>query len=113
MTTSSPQRAVMVVLAYLWPLALIPLFAAKSDPDVQWHAKHGLTLAVAELALAVALWILIGVASLASLGLGCALGMLVVLAAVTILVVHLTAALRALAGGRLLVPWVSDYASRF
>ena len=113
MTISSRERAVMVVLAYLWPLALIPLYAAKRDPDIQWHAKHGLTLAVAEFALLVTLWIVIGVASLASAGLGCALGMFVVLAAVTILIVHLTAALRALGGGRLLVPWVSDYASRF
>ena len=46
---SSPNRGVMIVLAYLWPLALVPLLVEKQDAEVQWHAKHGLVLMVAEL----------------------------------------------------------------
>src|ERR1041385_1164976 len=47
----SPNRGVMIVLAYLWPLALVPLLLEKHDADVQWHAKHGIVLMIAELVL--------------------------------------------------------------
>jgi len=47
----SPNRGVMIVLAYMWPLALVPLLLEKNDPDVQWHAKHGIVLMIAELVL--------------------------------------------------------------
>ncbi len=40
---------VMLVLAYLWILALIPLLAEKEKPDVQWHAKNGILIMVAEI----------------------------------------------------------------
>ena len=49
MTTPSPNRGVMIVLAYLWPLALVPLLVEKDDAEVQWHAKHGIVLMVAEI----------------------------------------------------------------
>src|SRR5262249_27925078 len=39
-----PNRGMMIVLAYLWPLALVPLLLDKADPEAQWHAKHGLVL---------------------------------------------------------------------
>ena len=47
--TPSSNRNVMILLSYLWLLALIPLVVEKDDREVQWHAKHGLVLAVAEL----------------------------------------------------------------
>src|SRR3984885_5100855 len=47
----SPNRDVMIVLAYLWLLALVPLLVEKHDSEVQWHAKHGLVLVIAELIL--------------------------------------------------------------
>ena len=52
---ASPNRGVMIVLAYLWLLALIPLLVEKQDPEVQWHAKHGLVLMIAELVAALRL----------------------------------------------------------
>ena len=42
----SSNRNVMIVLSYLWLLALIPLVVEKEDQEVQWHAKHGLVLTV-------------------------------------------------------------------
>src|SRR3954449_5072929 len=48
---ASSNRGVMIVLAYLWPLALVPLLLEKNDAEVQWHAKHGLVLMIAELVL--------------------------------------------------------------
>lgn len=40
----------MIVLAYLWLLALTPLLVEKDDAELQWHAKHGLVLFGAEIA---------------------------------------------------------------
>ena len=76
----SPNRGVMIVLAYLWPLALVPLLLEKHDAEVQWHAKHGLVLMVAELLLIVIYFVFASVVSLASIGLGVALMMLLVVA---------------------------------
>jgi hypothetical protein len=103
----------MVVLAYLWPLALVPFFAEKDDLEVQWHARHGLVLLIAETVLFVVLWLAVGVASLLALGLGCAVSLLFLVAWTVILLIHLAAILRALAGGRLTLPWISDYTTRF
>ena len=44
----SSNRTVMIILSYLWMLALIPLLVEKDDREVQWHAKHGIVLLVAE-----------------------------------------------------------------
>ena len=38
----SSNRTVMLILSYLGILALVPLLVEKDDPEVQWHAKHGL-----------------------------------------------------------------------
>ena len=48
----------MIVLSYLGLLALIPLLVEKNDKEVQWHAKHGLVLLVAEIVLFIGLSIL-------------------------------------------------------
>jgi hypothetical protein len=49
-----PNRKSMIVLAYLRPLALVPLLLGKDDAEVQWHARNGIGLMVAELVLAAA-----------------------------------------------------------
>ena len=103
----------MIVLAYLWVLALVPLLVEKDDAEVQWHAKHGLVLTVAEVVLLVAYMMVTSIISLATLGLGCALSLLLVFAWIGILVLHIAAILKGLNGGRLIVPGVSEYASRF
>ncbi|MGB5515145.1 MAG: hypothetical protein WBP36_11520, partial [Thermoanaerobaculia bacterium] len=50
-SSESSNRGVMIVLSYLWILALIPLLVDKDDKEVQWHAKNGLVLTAAEFAL--------------------------------------------------------------
>ena len=67
MTSASPNRGVMIVLAYLWPLAIVPLVVEKQDAEVQWHARHGLVLMAAELVLLFAVSVLTGMASMAML----------------------------------------------
>ena len=113
MPDASPNRGIMIVLAYLWLLALVPLVFEKQDPDIQWHAKHGLVLMIAELLLLLAYITLTSLVSLAALGLGCALSLLLVFAWVGILALHVAAIIKAVNGHRLIVPGISEYANRF
>jgi len=113
MTTPSPNRSVMIVLAYLWPLAIVPLLVEKNDADVQWHAKHGIVLMVVELMALGAFGVLTSIISLATFGLGCVLSMLAVFIWIAILAVHVAAIVLGVGGKRLLIPGISEYASRF
>ncbi len=103
----------MIVLAYLWLLAIVPLLVEKQDVEVQWHARHGIVLMVAELAALFAYGTITSLVSLATLGLGCVLGLLLPFAWVGILAIHVTAIVKGVNGGRLIVPGISDYANRF
>ena len=103
----------MIVLAYLWLLALVPLLLEKQDSEVQWHAKHGIVLMIAELVLLFSYVLMTSIVSLASLGLGIVLSMLLIFAWVGILAVHVVAILKGINGGRFVIPGVSDYANRF
>jgi hypothetical protein len=102
----------MIVLAYLWPLALVPLLVEKSDPEVQWHAKHGLVLTIAELILLFGYIMMTSLVSLATLGLGCVLMLAFVFGWVGIIALHVVAILKGVNGGRLIIPGLSDYANR-
>ena len=109
----SPNRGVMIVLAYLWPLALVPLFLERRDPELQWHAKHGLVLMAAELLALVVYVVVTSVVSLATLGLGCVLSILLVFSWIGILGLHVVAILKGVSGSRLVIPGVSQYADRW
>jgi hypothetical protein len=109
----SPNRGVMIVLAYLWPLALVPLLLEKQDPEVQWHAKHGLVLTIAELLVFFAYIAVTSLVSLATLGLGCVLLIFVVFGLVGVCALHVVAIVKGLSGGRLIIPGLSAYADRF
>jgi uncharacterized membrane protein len=108
----SPNRGVMIVLAYLWLLALVPLLFERNDREVQWHAKHGIVLMVAEL-LALLVYVLItSIISLATLGIGCVLSLFLVFAWVGVLALHVVAIIKGINGDRLIIPVVSAYAGR-
>ncbi|HZT76789.1 MAG TPA: hypothetical protein VFA27_09035 [Vicinamibacterales bacterium] len=109
----SPNRGVMIVLAYLWPLALVPLLLEKDDPEVQWHAKHGIVLMLAELVLLFAYMMLTSLVSLATLPLGCILVVFIVFGWMAVLALHVAAILKGVNGSRLIIPYVSEYANRF
>jgi uncharacterized membrane protein len=113
MPVSSSNRGVMIVLAYLWPLAIVPLLLEKDDAEVQWHAKHGLVLLAAELLLLTGFAVLTSLVSLATFGLGCALSMVVIFIWVAILGVHIVAIIKAMGGTRLIIPGISEFANRF
>jgi uncharacterized membrane protein len=108
----SPNRGVMIVLAYLWLLALVPLLLEKQDAELQWHARHGIVLMIVELILLFTYVILTSLVSMATLGLGCVLSLFLVFGWVGILALHVVAILKGVNGGRLIVPGISDYANR-
>jgi uncharacterized membrane protein len=113
MSDVSPNRSVMIVLAYLWLLALIPLLLDDKDAEVRWHAKHGLVLTVAELALVFVYMTVTSVVSLAALALGVVLALFLVFAWIGILAVHVVAILKGVNGRRLVLPYVTQFADRF
>jgi uncharacterized membrane protein len=111
-TPGSDRRALMIALAYLWPLALVPLLAARRDGEIQWHARYGLLLMAAEVAILSVLSVMSGIALLTNFGLGIALGMVVWLIWVATIALQLVAMLRALNGERLRLPPLSTIADR-
>ena len=100
----------MIVLAYLWPFALVPLLLEKHDPDLQWHARHGLVLMLAELLLIVVYLAIASVVSLAALGFGTVLAILLVVTWIGVLALHVMAIVKGVSGTRLIVPGLSEYA---
>lgn len=103
--TASPNRGIMLVLSYLWLLALIPFVVEKNDPEVQWHAKHGLVLTVAEFLL----WIVVGIVTHLIPFAGCVLWLLWPL----LLIFRIFLIIKATNGQRVLIPGVSQYADQF
>jgi uncharacterized membrane protein len=103
--TVSPNRGIMLVLAYLGILAVIPLVVEKNDPEVQWHAKHGIVLLVAEILLGIVIAMISHVLPFA----GCVLWMVWPL----ILILHIVMIVKAVNGQRLLIPGLSEFADRF
>jgi uncharacterized membrane protein len=109
----SSNRGIMIVLSYLWLLALVPLLVEKEDKEVQWHAKHGIVLMVAEIVLWIAVTIVTVVISSVSGALGCVVSLLTFGLWIGILVVHVLCIVKGVNGQRFLIPGVSEYASRF
>ena len=114
--SQSSNRTVMIVLSYLWLLALVPLLTEKQDKEVQWHAKHGIVLMVAELVLWIVLFILQVV-----IGHIPVLGCLVVIVSVLlsfvlwlgVLVIHIVCIVKGVNGQRFVLPYISEYADKF
>lgn len=109
----SQNRSLMIVLSYLWILFLVPLLVEKDDREVQWHAKHGLVLTVAE----VILWIVVVVLSSTLLAVlpdfGCTGCFLYTGVWIVTLVVRIMAIMKGVNGQRFLIPGLSDFVNRF
>jgi uncharacterized membrane protein len=104
----------MIVLSYLWLLALVPLLVEKEDREVQWHAKHGIVLLVAEIVLWIAITIVnVVITMVAPFGLGCLFSLLWFALWIGILVVHVMCIVKGVNGQRFLIPGISEYANRF
>jgi uncharacterized membrane protein len=103
------NRGLMLALAYLGPLAIIPLVTEKNDPEVQWHAKHGLVLFGVE----VILWVVLGICIHIVPFLACLAIMGFPILGLVIFAFHIYLILQAQKGQRVMVPGISEYANRF
>lgn len=103
----SGNRQLMLILSYLWVLALIPYLTEQRDPEVKWHARHGLVLLIAEVILGVIFFIL-GLLPV----LNCLFGILSIFVWLGIIVVHVLCLVKALQGERFKIPYVSPYADQ-
>jgi uncharacterized membrane protein len=104
----SSNKTLMLVLAYLGLLALVPLLVEKDDPEVQWHAKHGLVLT--------AFWIIVFmVFTMLSFipGVGCVTSIISLFLWIPMLVVMVLCIVKAVNGQRFKIPGVSDFADKF
>lgn len=108
---ASSDRTLMVVLAYLWILALIPFLAKKDDSEVQWHAKNGLALLGAEIIVWIVFWAL-GFAMRDVMGLGCGIGILQCVVWLGFLVLRILCIVKAVNGQRFRIPLVTDFAEK-
>ena len=95
----------MLILAYLGLLALVPLLTEKDDPEVQWHAKHGLVLCVAFFGVSMMLFVASSVIW--------PLWLLQPPLSLAYLVVVVLGILKATNGQRLVLPGLSDLVDRF
>ena len=106
------DRTIMVVLSYLWILALIPLLTKKDDPEVQWHAKNGLALVGAE----IVVWILFMIAGFALRGilasLGCGLAVVECVVWIGFLVIRVLCIVKGVGGQRFRIPIITDMAEK-
>ncbi len=108
----SENRGVMIALSYLGLLALIPLLVEKEDQEVQWHAKHGIVLLVAEIVLFTVVGIMMMIIGQIPV-LGCVTLLAYPILVLAVFIFHIMAIVKGINGQRLLVPGVSQYADRF
>ena len=109
-TAPSSNRNVMIVLSYLWLLALVPLLTEKEDKEVQWHAKHGIVLMVVE----IVLWVVITIVNIVTgIFIGCLVGVLSLFLWVGLVVLHILCIVKGVNGQRLIIPGISEYADKF
>ncbi|HSP13810.1 MAG TPA: DUF4870 domain-containing protein [Thermoanaerobaculia bacterium] len=109
----SSDRTLMVVLSYLWILALIPLLTKKEDREVQWHAKHGLAILIAEVVLWIALTAVGFFIPRGMGGMGCGIGIVQCVVWCAFLVVRIMCIVKGVNGQRFRVPVISDMADKW
>lgn len=105
---SGEVNVLMVILAYLGILSLIPFFAEKEDEFVQYHAKQGLTLFIAEMVIFFILMIISMIPVV-----GCVIAILELFFWLAVLVYHIILMVKASKGERTKIPYVSTYAERW
>lgn len=103
-------RAPLVVLAYLWVFCVVPLAVERRDPEVRWHARHGLVLLVAEIVAAFASGFVCALVAIAVPRVYAHLALLEPWVVLLILWLHAVAAWEALHDRRLRIPGISHYA---
>jgi uncharacterized membrane protein len=105
----SSERTIFLVLSYLGILCLIPLLAKKDDPEVQWHAKNGLALFIAEL-----IWVALRIAMIFIRipMLGCGMSIVGCVVWIGFLALSIMGIIKAVNGQRFRIPILTDMAEK-
>jgi len=106
------DRTIMIVLSYLWILALIPLLTKKEDSEIQWHAKNGLALLGAEIICWIVFMILGIILSKIFAALSCGVTLIQCAVWIGFLVVRVMCIVKGTSGQRFRVPVVTDMAEK-
>jgi uncharacterized membrane protein len=107
------DRTLWLILSYLGIFCLIPLFAKKDDSEVQWHAKNGTALFLAELAVGIGLFVIsMLVRGMMGCALGVILGTLQCLIWLGVIVVSVYCMIQAVNGKRPRLPVITDFAEK-
>jgi len=103
------DRTIFLVLSYLGILCLIPLLAKKDDPEVQWHAKNGLALFIAEL-----IWVAVGIGFIFIHVpfLGCGWAIIRCVVWLGFLALSIMGIVKAMSGQRFRIPILTDMAEK-
>ena len=102
---ASSDRTLMIVLGYLWILALIPLLTKKEDAEVQWHAKNGIGILIGE----IIAWIVFIVVQFAMPNAaGCGIGIISCVVWIGFLVIRILCIVQGVGGKRFNVPVLTD-----
>jgi uncharacterized membrane protein len=109
--TPPPRKdnTIMLVLSYLWILFLVPLIAEKEDPQVQWHAKHGMILTIVEFVLQFGIWIVSTILEHFVSLIGCITCFVPMIIWIAFLVIRILSIVKATKGEKFLVPGLSQY----
>ncbi len=106
------NRQLMIVLSYLGILALVPYLAEQRDPEVRWHARNGLALFGADIAITLVLWIVSAVMTAIFAPLGCLFSILWLFIGLGLLAYHVFVMMKALKGERYRIPYVTEYGEK-
>ncbi len=103
------DRTVMLVLSYLGILALVPFFAKKDDPEIQWHAKNGVALFGAEI-----VWFIVEImlSFVRVPFLGCGVWTVGCIVWLGFIVLSIMAIMKAIQGQRFRIPLITDFAEK-
>jgi uncharacterized membrane protein len=111
--TPSGDRTLWIILSYLGILSLIPYLSKKDDPDqeIRWHAKNGLALFLAELAICIVLFVLSLVLSRIP-GLGCVTWVIQCILPIAFLAISIICIIKGVNGQRYRIPMITDFAEK-
>lgn len=104
---ANSDRTIMLVLSYLGILALIPLITKKEDAEVQWHAKNGLAIFVAEIVITIVLWIIGQVPYI-----GCMTSIISCILPLAFIALAIFCIMKAINGERLRIPVITEFAEK-
>lgn len=106
------EKNTMLILSYLWVLALIPRFTKKDDVEILWHSKNGLGLFIVELAICFLTFPFFVISGFIFHSFWFFFAFFYFFFSFLILLLHIFCILKAIKGEKLEIPYLSFYAQK-